>query len=141
MCELHEFSEKTGKYLVSSCHKKTGITQEHSLNYDWVSYQHINRTWLQNNAMRVRLAVTVLINSTFIHVRENVAAGFFRINMAIRFTNRKSPIHSESVPRSRSKANTFSYAGKKALCLSHFIFQLIYIYIFFFRFITDIFRT
>ena len=55
--------------------------------------------------MRVRLAVATLINSVFINVQANMAAGALPINMGILFTNRKlSSIHSESVPRTRSKA-------------------------------------
>ena len=63
------------------------------------------------NAIRVRLAVAVLINSVIINVKANIAAGTLRINMDILFTNRKLPsIHSESVSKSRSKASTYCYA-------------------------------
>ena len=45
-----------------------------------------------------------------------MAVGARRINMGILFTNRKLPsIHSESVPRSRSKVSTYSYGEKLML--------------------------
>ena len=63
------------------------------------------------------VAVAALANSVFINVQTNMAAGARLINMGIFFTNRKLPsIHSESVPRSRSKASTYSYAEKKNTC-------------------------
>ena len=61
--------------------------------------------------MRAPLVVAVLVNSFFINGQTNMAAGPRRINMDIHFTNRKLPsFHSELVPRSRSKASTYSYA-------------------------------
>ena len=63
--------------------------------------------------MRIRLAAAELVNSVFINVRANMAAGARRINMGILFTNRKLPtIQSESVPRSRSKASTYGHTEK-----------------------------
>ena len=63
--------------------------------------------------MRVRLAVAGLVNSVFINVQANMAAGARLINTDILFTNRKLPtIHSESVSISRSKASTYNYAEK-----------------------------
>ena len=60
--------------------------------------------------MRVRLAVAELVNSVFINGHANMVAGDRRVNMGIIYTNRKLlSIHSESVPRSTSKANTYSY--------------------------------
>ena len=59
----------------------------------------------------VGLAVAALVNSVFILVQANMAAGTRRINMGILLTNRKLPsIYFESVRRSRSKASTHSYA-------------------------------
>ena len=61
--------------------------------------------------MRVRLAVAVLVNSVFINVQANIAVGARKMNMCIPFTNHKLfSIHSESVPRSGSKASRYSYA-------------------------------
>ena len=70
--------------------------------------------------MRVRLAVAALVNSVFINVQANMAAGASRINMDMLFTNRKLPsIHSESVATSRSKARAFSFAEKRGVyCLN-----------------------
>ena len=63
--------------------------------------------------MRVGLAVAALVNSVFIIVQANMAEGVLQINKQILFTNRKLPsIHSLSVPRSGSKANSYSYADK-----------------------------
>ena len=60
--------------------------------------------------MRVLLVVAALVNRVFINVQANIAAGAYQVNMNIFFTYRKLPsIHSESVPRSRSKASTFSF--------------------------------
>ena len=67
--------------------------------------------------MRVRLSEAGLVNSLFINVQANMAAGGRRINISILFPNRKLPsIHSESVPRNRSKAaRTLSQAEKEKL--------------------------
>ena len=47
-------------------------------------------------------------------MQTNIAAGARRINIDILFTNRKLPtIHSESAPRSSSKASTYSFADKE----------------------------
>ena len=55
--------------------------------------------------MRVRLAIAALVNSVFINVKANMAAGTLQINMGILFTNGRLPsIHSESVTRSVSKS-------------------------------------
>ena len=55
----------------------------------------------------------------------NMAAGARRINMGILFTNRKLPlIHSESEPRSRSKASTYSYAEKKVTLNSLYVLEV-----------------
>ena len=63
------------------------------------------------NVMMVRLAVAALVNSVFINVQAETAAGTRRINMGILFTNLKLlSIHSALVSRSRSKASAFSYA-------------------------------
>ena len=63
--------------------------------------------------MTVRLAVAALVNGVFIKVQANMAARARRINMGILFTNRKlHSIHSESLPRSRSKGSAFSDAEK-----------------------------
>ena len=73
--------------------------------------------------MRVRLAIAAFVNSVFIrmHMQANMAAGACRINMSILFTNKKLPsLHSESIPRSRSKASTYSYAEK--FDCQHFLF-------------------
>ena len=49
--------------------------------------------------------------------------------MAIHITNRKLPtIHSESVPRSRSKARTYSYMDKKKLYIRNMVNEGKYIY-------------
>ena len=57
--------------------------------------------------MGVRLAVAALLNSVFINMQEYIAVGASGISIGILFTNRELPtIHSESVPRSRSKAGT-----------------------------------
>ena len=51
------------------------------------------------------LEIAALVKIVFINVQANMAAGARPINMNILFTNHKLPsIHSESVPRSRSKA-------------------------------------
>ena len=64
--------------------------------------------------MRVRLAVAALVNSVFTYVQANMAAEARWINMGILFTNRKLPsIHSESVPKIRSKPSTYSYTEKE----------------------------
>ena len=66
------------------------------------------RPWPTN-----RLAVAALVNSVFINVQADMAAGARRINICIFFTNHKLPsLHSESVPRSRSKVSTYSYPEK-----------------------------
>ena len=63
--------------------------------------------------MRIQLEVAELVNSVFINVQESMAAGAGQMYIDILFTNCKLlSVHSESVPRSRSKANTFSYAKK-----------------------------
>ena len=63
--------------------------------------------------MKVRLAVAALVNSVFINEPANTAVGTCQINMGILFTNSKLlSIHSESVPRSRSKVSKYSYAKK-----------------------------
>ena len=63
--------------------------------------------------MKVRLAVAALVKSVFINVEANMAAGACRIYVGILFDKRKLPsIHSESGPRSGSKASTFSYLEK-----------------------------
>ena len=57
--------------------------------------------------MGVRLTVAALLNSVFINMQEYIAVGASGISIGILFTNRELPtIHSESVPRSRSKAGT-----------------------------------
>ena len=49
--------------------------------------------------------------------------------MAIHITNHKLPtIHSESVPRSRSKVRTYSYMDKKKLCIRNMVNEGKYIY-------------
>ena len=54
--------------------------------------------------MRVRLAVAAVVNIDFINVQGNMAAGALKINMCVLFTNCKLlAVHSESIPRSRSK--------------------------------------
>ena len=54
-----------------------------------------------------QFAVAVLVNSVFINVQANMAAGAGPIKMGKLFTNCKLPsILSESGPRSRSKACT-----------------------------------
>ena len=61
----------------------------------------------------VRLMVAARVNGVFINVQGIIAAGAHRTNMGMLFTNHKLPsVHSESVPRSRSKANAFTYAEK-----------------------------
>ena len=63
--------------------------------------------------MRVRLAVAALVNNIIINVQANMAAEAPRINNDIFFTNRiLLTIHSESVPRSRSKSSTVRYAER-----------------------------
>ena len=69
---------------------------------------------VKNNAIRVQLAVGWLVNIVFTIMQANLAAGTRQINKSILLTNRKlSTIHSESVPRRRSKASTYSYAKNK----------------------------
>ena len=64
--------------------------------------------------MRIQLAVAVHVYSVFINVQANMAADSRRINMGTLFTNSKLPsIHSESVPRIKSKASTFNYTEIK----------------------------
>ena len=60
--------------------------------------------------MGVRLAVAGLVNDVFTNVQVNMAAGARRKKTWAYFlTNRKLlPIHSESEPRSRSKASTYT---------------------------------
>ena len=65
----------------------------------------------------VQLAVAQLMNSVFINGQTKMAVGVYRINIGILFTNRKLlSIHSGSVPRLRSKADSYSYAEKKKRC-------------------------
>ena len=69
--------------------------------------------------MRVRFAVATLVNtcSVLINVQANMAAGARRMNTGILFTNRKLRlIHSESVPRIRSKASTYRHAENSKTC-------------------------
>ena len=69
--------------------------------------------------MRVRLAVAALGNSVLINVQANLVAWARQINMGILITNRELPsIHSESVPRSRSKCSTRTFA-EKFICGFH----------------------
>ena len=64
--------------------------------------------------MKDRLAVAALVNGIFIKVQANMAAWALQINMGELFTNRKlRSTHSQLVTRSRPKASTYSYAGKK----------------------------
>ena len=66
-----------------------------------------------NQCHQGSLAVAPVVNSVFINVKANMTAQARRIKMGILFTNRKLPsIHSESVPRNRSKASKYSYAEK-----------------------------
>ena len=60
------------------------------------------------------ISVAELVNSVFINVQTNMAAGACQINMGMYFTNHKLPsLHSESVPRSRLKASTYSHDERK----------------------------
>ena len=56
--------------------------------------------------MKIRLGIAALVNSVFINVQINMAAEYHRKVAGILFTYREIPsIHSESVPRNRSKAS------------------------------------
>ena len=66
-------------------------------------------------------AIAALVNSLFINVQANMVTGARLINMDIFFTNRKlRSIHSESVPRSRLKASTYSSSIEMRV-LEHFL--------------------
>ena len=70
--------------------------------------------------MRVRLGVAALVNSIFINLQANMATAARRRNNGIFLTNRKlPPIHSELIPRSRSKASTYSSAEKGTISLTY----------------------
>ena len=59
------------------------------------------------------LAAAALINSALINGQTNMAVWAHQINTNILFTNHKLfSIHSESVPRNKSKVRTFSFAEK-----------------------------
>ena len=84
---------------------------------------------VQTNTIRVRLAVAMLVNTAFIIIQANMAAGPGPATNYPPF-----PIHSESVPRCRSKASIYRNAGKKIhlvtelmlinVCIIHELFDI-----------------
>ena len=70
---------------------------------------------VKTDGTRLQLSIEALVNSVFITVQKNEVAGTGRLNMGIHLTNRKLPsIHSELVPRSRSKSVAFSYTEQRS---------------------------
>ena len=65
--------------------------------------------------MTIRLGIAALVNSVFINVQINMSAEYRRKVAGILFSYREIPsIHSESVPRNRSKASSHSYVEKQS---------------------------